>query len=611
MSTSGALYSSASLKAANAQPYSVMEGKLDPMLLQALKDMNFDFMTPVQSQVLAGLPSLKSDCLVQAKTGTGKTTAFLLPAIQNTIIEAPRRGQVAVLILSPTRELALQIAAEASRLVSRLRMPLQVHTAFGGTAKASNLSKFRNGDPKILVATPGRLNDYLSESDVRAKFDGMKTLILDEADRMLDAGFLPDILKVLRVLPSKRNGQWQGMCFSATLPPKIQQVLSNVLKEDYVSISTIEASEPPTLEKVPQYSIVIPEVEDTFPALFSLIKEELNATEGDSKIIVFGTTANLVALYAQVFEAQTHLKVYELQSRLSQPARTKATDAFRQAKSGLMFATDVIGRGMDFPDVTLVLQVGLPADADSYTHRVGRTARAGKDGRAVLLLTQAESFFLKVNRQFPINAYPASNKILNDATSRSQIFNVLQSVEPKSKQKAYSAYLGFMKVFLNKMQIDATALVRMANVFAMEGMQCNKIPEMEKKTVGKMGLKGVPGIHYAAPSQDGQPGMKRDAPVQDHAADRDGPSRRLRHQGVPEPVNTFAYSNGFGVPGGREGRGRGAPGRGDHGMRGGRGIGRGGRGGGDHGMRGGRAIGRGGRGGGSQEKRRERNSLVA
>ncbi len=180
---------------------------------------------------------------MQAKTGTGKTTAFLLPAIQNTIIEAPRKGQVAILILSPTRELALQIAAEASQLVSRLRVPLQVHTAFGGTSKGSTLNKFRNGDPKILVATPGRLNDYLSEQDVRAKFDGMKTLVLDEADRMLDAGFLPDILKVLSALPSKMDGQWQGMCFSATLPPKIQQVLYNVLRKDFISISTYVFSE--------------------------------------------------------------------------------------------------------------------------------------------------------------------------------------------------------------------------------------------------------------------------------------------------------------------------------------------------------------------------------
>ena len=125
---------------------------------------------------------------MQAKTGTGKTIAFLLPAIQNTLQSSPPKGQVSILVLSPTRELALQIAAEAKQLVSKLKRPLQIHTAFGGTAKASTLEKFLTGDPKILVATPGRLNDYLSELYVRRKFEGMQTLILDEADRMLDAG---------------------------------------------------------------------------------------------------------------------------------------------------------------------------------------------------------------------------------------------------------------------------------------------------------------------------------------------------------------------------------------------------------------------------------------
>ena len=189
---------------------------------------------------------------------------------------------------------------------------------------------------------------------------------------------------------------------------------------------------------------------------------------------------------------------------------------------------------MDFPDVTLVLQVGLPVDADVYTHRVGRTARAGKDGRAVLLLTQAESFFLKVNRQFPINPHPASVRMLNDATSRSQIFNVLESVEPMNKQKAYSAYLGFMKQHLKKMQMNHAELVKTANVFAIEGLRCSEIPEIEKKIVMKMGLRSVPGIRFAEPSKDDNPGMKPGRPGQDHAADRDGQSRRLRHQGVPE-----------------------------------------------------------------------------
>ena len=158
----------------------------------------------------------------------------------------------------------------------------------------------------------------------------------------------------------------------------------------------------------------------------------------------------------------------------------------------------------------------------------------------MLLLTQAESFFLEVNRQFPIKPYPASDRILNDATSRRHIFNVLQSIEPKRKRKAYTAYLGFMKMSLNKMQIDATELVRMANAYALEGMQCDEVPEIPKKTIGRMGLQGVSGIRCAAPSQDDEPSIKQGRPVQGHAADRDGPSSRLRRQGVPEPMNTVA-----------------------------------------------------------------------
>lgn len=129
-----------------------------------------------------------SSSLVQAKTGTGKTIAFLLPAIQNTLLKRPAKGLVSILIMSPTRELALQIAAEAKLLVAQLKPILEVHTAFGGTAKASSLQRFKQGDPKILVATPGRLNDYLGEVDVRGKFRFMNTLVLDEADRMLDQG---------------------------------------------------------------------------------------------------------------------------------------------------------------------------------------------------------------------------------------------------------------------------------------------------------------------------------------------------------------------------------------------------------------------------------------
>lgn len=139
---------------------------------------------------------------------------------------------------------------------------------------------------------------------------------------------------------------------------------------------------------------------------------------------------------------------------------------------------------MDFPNVSLVVQVGLPSVTDAYTHRVGRTARAGKDGRAVILLTHGESFFLSVNRQFKITPHASSETILKDSESANKAFRALQGIDDQSKQKAYSAYLGFMKGSMNKMNLNANGLVKMANELALQGMGCGEVPEMDKKTIG-------------------------------------------------------------------------------------------------------------------------------
>lgn len=176
-------------------------------------------MTPVQQKVLSELPDFRADCLVQAKTGTGKTIAFLLPALHS-VLSSPAlpRGHVAILIVSPTRELALQIAKECDAVTAKLPQKLECHTAYGGTSKDRDLKRFANGDPKIVVATPGRLNDLLSDDDIASRFWGIRTLILDEADQMLEAGFLIAINQILPRLPPKSDG-WQGMCFSATGKP--------------------------------------------------------------------------------------------------------------------------------------------------------------------------------------------------------------------------------------------------------------------------------------------------------------------------------------------------------------------------------------------------------
>ena len=428
-----------------------------------------------------------------------------------------------------------------------------------------------NGLPSILVATPGRLKDYLSDGRVADRLQGVRTVILDEADTMLESGFLADVNEILKLLPPKASG-WQGMCFSATIPAKIKEVINIVLRPGYKNLSTIDKDEPPTIARVPQFHVLIPSVKDTFTTLASLLTVE---SKTSSKIVVFGVTANMVALYARLFEqALIHLKVYELHSRLSQNTRTRTTDEFKEAESGLMFASDVIGRGMDFPNVDLVIQVGLPSNGEQYVHRVGRTARAGNDGRAVIILTQAESFFLARNRQLPIQPHGDTQQIIDGiADCATMVEQAMYQIDETVKQRAYSSFLGFFagSGFLKPLRMDKVGLVQMANEMAVKGMYCPEPPPMEKNTIGKMGLKGVPGFTYASGSNAGEGGA--------FAHSRPRPSGR-GDRGVLKPQYAGAVKKqGKSIGGNRVeqvGGGGGDGGGGSGGSRG-RGGGRGGR----------------------------------
>lgn len=527
------------------QPFATMSGKLDPGLLQALDVINFMFMTPIQQRVLNELPDWRSDCLVQAKTGTGKTLAFLLPAL-HCLLQCPSvvpQGHVAILIITPTRELAQQIAKSCDQLTSQLATPIECHTAVGGTARASALSRFMAGAPTVLVATPGRLKDYLSEPLVAQKLSAIQTLVLDEADTMLESGFLADVKQILKLIPPKSAG-WQGMCFSATVPPKVKDVVSVVLKAGYTSISTIEKNEAPTHERVPQYHVMMPSVADTFTTLASLLRFE---TKNISKIIVFGITANMVALFARAFSlGLTPLEVFEIHSRLSQSARTKTTEKFKEASAGILFASDVIGRGMDFPNVDLVVQVGLPSSGEQYIHRVGRTGRAGNDGRAIIVLTQAESFFIKANRHLPINPHPQADEINAGAsTSAAAVTQAMYKIPEDTKQRAYSSFIGFFagSGLLKQLRLDKAGLVQLANKLAVEGMGCPEPPPMEKRIVGKMGLKGVPGFNYASGDLTGN----------NHAWSRGRPNPKTRDVLSPG-ASRGDQNNGVKKKGGNDGR---------------------------------------------------------
>ncbi|RMZ70885.1 atp-dependent rna helicase [Pyrenophora seminiperda CCB06] len=491
------MYSTSASSAAPAR-FDTLDKKLDKGLLNSLDKMGFEFMSPVQQQVLTQLPSLSSDCVVQAKTGTGKTAAFLLPAIQNLLAgNMPPKGKVAILVICPTRELALQISKECNGLTACLPRKMECHTAFGGTSRSANLNAFLQGNPTVLVATPGRLDDILGEEQVHEKFSHLKTVVLDEADQMLDAGFAPAVKKILRRLPPKSDG-WQGMCFSATLPKEVLDIAKIVLYPSFTHLSTVDPNEVPTHERVPQYFLTVPTVGRTFPALLALIEEEHDQNPADFKAIVFGTTANGVGLLYDLYQkALPKFKLFELHSRMSQSARTRTTENFKNASSGILFASDVVGRGMDFPNVGLVIQVGLPSTTDQYIHRVGRTARAGKDGRAVLVLFEQESFFLRqLNKMIPIKPYTVD--ILSRlAPYQDKIDQAFINVQEDSKSKAYQAFLGYNKTFVKKLQISTADLVRLANDYA-RSMGCPEPPMIDKKIVGKMGLKGVQGLRIGS-----------------------------------------------------------------------------------------------------------------
>ena len=456
-------------------------------------DLRFDHMMPVQAATLEYLLQ-GGDCLAQAKTGTGKTLAFLLPAV-DTILknQTPR---LSALILCPTRELALQIAAEAKKLLQRLPQ-LKVACSIGGTNKNTEAKVIFDGCD-ILVATPGRLLDHLGEEEVQYRLKSLQTLVLDEADRMLDMGFLPDIKRIMTHLPKLPR---QSMLFSATIDEGVKNVAHLFLKPGYEFISTIPEGEANTHERVEQYLVLTPNMVDHAPAMVSVVESEL-ATAKSFKAIVFAPTAAHADFYQQILSSVGTLpEVSVLHSRMTQSRRTKTTQDFRKATNAICVATDVIARGMDFPGVTHVFQVGLPMDKESYIHRLGRTARADAEGRGILVLSEAEKGYLHQLKGIKIQDYPHPLQYS------------IEDVEPalaelQNKTKVYQAWLGYYKTHMKAMRWSTSDLVREANNFALNGLDCPEVPALEKSTIGKMGLKGVPGL-VAVPNAAGSNDPRR------------------------------------------------------------------------------------------------------
>ncbi len=333
-------------------------------ILTALSEIHFDEPFPIQA---AAIPVLLSgqDVIGQAHTGTGKTAAFSLPIIQ-TIVP---KGGIQAIILAPTRELAVQITGEIQRF-SR-HSSIRYVTIYGGQSINVQFNELERG-VEIVVATPGRLIDHIKRGSV--KLSHVKYVVLDEADTMLDMGFIDDIRFILDLVPK----QHITALFSATMPPEILMLAEKYMKNPQrIFIDADDLSG----EGIEQAFLVIKDREKT-DYLLKFIKE--NQT---GQTIVFCSTKDRTRRVAHELEKASKLTVVSIQGDMSQFRRDKAMYMFRKGKADILVATDVAARGIDVPEVALVINYDVPSHDMVYFHRIGRTARAGAKGRAITLVS--------------------------------------------------------------------------------------------------------------------------------------------------------------------------------------------------------------------------------
>jgi ATP-dependent RNA helicase RhlE len=342
--------------------------KLHASLMRGIKDLGFVRPTPIQAESIpAGLSG--RDVIACAQTGSGKTAAFLLPILQH-LIDA-RRGSTRALVLAPTRELAAQILEDLKDLA--IHTPVSGAAVFGGVGHGPQEHAFRSG-VDVIIATPGRLLDHLRFP--YARLDHIKFLVLDEADRMLDMGFLPEIRKILRHLPARR----QTLFFSATMPPPIRQLAGEMLHNPVV-IERERQGGPPT--GITQAAYPVPQ-ELKSSLLVALLRR------GDmTQALVFTRTkhrANRLADYL----LREGVRADRIHGNRSQTQRTNALSAFKSGRVPVLVATDIAARGIDVEALGHVVNFDVPLATDDYIHRIGRTGRAEATGEAFTFVSPDE-----------------------------------------------------------------------------------------------------------------------------------------------------------------------------------------------------------------------------
>ncbi len=373
--------------------------QISPNILEALNDMGFEEPTPIQAEAIPVALSGR-DMIGQAQTGTGKTAAFGIPVLEKVAIADQTPG-TQVIILSPTRELAIQVAEEINRLAQYTN--IQALPIYGGQDIQRQFRSLRK-NPQIIVATPGRLIDHIHRGTI--KLDKIHTVVLDEADEMLNMGFIDDINEILAATPETR----QTLLFSATMPKPIQELAQKYLTEpEMVRMKATEV----TIDLIEQEYI---EIQDR--QKFDVLCRLLDMQDPDLAII-FGRTKRRVDELSEALKKRGY-SAEGIHGDLSQAKRDSVIRQFRENTIDILVATDVAARGLDISGVTHVYNYDLPQDPESYVHRVGRTGRAGQTGIATTFVIPREIEHLRVierliKRKIKKRLPPSLSDVLEEA----------------------------------------------------------------------------------------------------------------------------------------------------------------------------------------------------
>ncbi|KAM3966976.1 putative ATP-dependent RNA helicase pitchoune [Aphomia sociella] len=359
--------------------FSMLKGKIDLRLIEAIKTMGFDKPTMVQAETLPHL-LLGKDLIGAAKTGSGKTLAFLIPIINRLLkLGFNQKHGTGSIIISPTRELALQTNDVINKLLKSINIS---HCLIvGGEKKSKDVRMLKKG-ANIIVSTPGRLLDHLQNTE-KLNCDNLKCLVLDEADKLLEAGFERHISGIINLLPKDR----QTMLFSATIDNNVQNLARLALRSDPVLVSVQDKQS--TVPGLQQGYCICP-LECRIPWLYKMLKKSKKL-----KVMVFFSSCKSVDFHYDFFKVHCKAPIIKIHGQQTQSKRKEAFKMFVEAKNVTLFCTDVAARGLDIPCVDWIVQYDPPTDPKEYIHRVGRTARGlNTKGSAVIVLRPEEEEFV-------------------------------------------------------------------------------------------------------------------------------------------------------------------------------------------------------------------------